>query len=68
VRNQSSNLLITEALIKTGYDVGKEIVERVEIPDDITSIELISFFTTIVNTQAWTWIGVLLIDSDEKEI
>jgi hypothetical protein len=57
---------VNRALIKTGYDVGKEIVEGVEIPDDITPIELMSYLATIVNTQAWTSIEEPFIDSDEK--
>ena len=58
--------MINRALIKTGYDVGKEILEGVEIPDDVTPIELMSFVATIVNTQVWTSIEEPFIDSDEN--
>ncbi len=54
------------ALIKTGYNVGKEIVESAEIPQDITPIELMSFIATIINTQAWTSIEDPTIDSEDQ--
>ena len=56
------------ALIKTGYDVGKEIVENAEIPDEISPIELMSFIATIINTQAWTSIEEPFIEDDENAI
>lgn len=55
-----------KALIKTGYDVGKQIIEGAEIPPDISPIELMSFLTTIVNTQAWTSIEDPRIDAEDK--
>ena len=54
------------ALIKTGYDVGKEIVENAEIPDGISPVELMSFIVTIINTQAWTSIEEPFIENDEN--
>jgi hypothetical protein len=58
--------MINRALIKTGYYVGKEILEDLEVPNEITPIELMSFLATIVNTQAWTSIEEPIIDSDDK--
>ena len=58
--------VVNDALINTGYDVGKQIVENAEIPLDILPIELMSFLATIINTQAWTSIEDPKIDSDEK--
>lgn len=57
---------VNDALIKTGYDMGKQIVGGAEFPDKITPIELMSFLTTIINTQAWTSIEDPKIDSDEQ--
>ncbi|MFX0073275.1 MAG: hypothetical protein ACFFAO_19520, partial [Candidatus Hermodarchaeota archaeon] len=47
---------VNEALINTGYEVGKQIIDSkgVKIPEDIKPIELMSFLATIINTQAWT--------------
>ena len=58
--------VVNNALIKTGYDVGKQIIENVEIPPDFSPIELISYLVTIVNTQAWTSIEEPEIESEEK--
>jgi hypothetical protein len=58
--------MVTKALIKTGYDMGKQILKDIKIPPDISDIELISFLVTIVNTQAWTSIEDPRIDSEEQ--
>jgi predicted hydrocarbon binding protein len=57
---------VNDALIKTGYNVGKQIISGVLIPNNIKPIELMSFLATIINTQAWTSIEDPKIDSDEK--
>ena len=57
---------VNRALIKTGYDVGKQIVDNLELPGDISPIELISFIATVINTQAWTSIEEPTIDSDKQ--
>ncbi|MFX1357182.1 MAG: L-2-amino-thiazoline-4-carboxylic acid hydrolase [Promethearchaeota archaeon] len=58
--------VVINALIKTGYNLGKEIVTNTEIPADIEDIELMSFLATIVNTQAWTSIEDPRIESEDK--
>lgn len=57
---------VNDALIKTGYDIGKQIMDGVEIPSDVSPIELISYFATIVNTQIWASIEEPTIDNEEK--
>ena len=57
--------IVNNALIKTGYDVGKQIIKNIEIPPEISDIELISFLATIINTQAWTSIEDPRIDNDQ---
>ncbi|MFX0060422.1 MAG: L-2-amino-thiazoline-4-carboxylic acid hydrolase [Candidatus Hodarchaeota archaeon] len=58
--------VVIDALIKTGYDLGKEIVTNTKIPADIEDIELMSFLATIVNTQAWTSIEDPRIESKDE--
>lgn len=58
--------VVINALIKTGYTMGKQILEDIQIPAEISDIELMSFLTTIVNTQAWTSIEDPRIDSKEQ--
>ncbi len=57
---------VNDALIKTGYDVGKQILDGVEIPSDVSQIELMSFLATNINTQAWASIEEPTIDNEEK--
>ncbi|MFX0180054.1 MAG: L-2-amino-thiazoline-4-carboxylic acid hydrolase [Candidatus Hodarchaeota archaeon] len=58
--------VVIDALIKTGYDMGTQILSNVEIPDEISDIELMSFLATIVNTQAWTSIEKPHIDNEQQ--
>jgi len=58
--------VVRDALIKTGYDVGKQIVKNIELPVEISDIELMSFLATIINTQAWTSIEDPRINSNNS--
>jgi hypothetical protein len=57
---------VNDALIKTGYEMGREIAENVKIPSDISDIEILSFLATIINTQAWTSIEAPSIDNEDS--
>ncbi|MHA1147540.1 MAG: L-2-amino-thiazoline-4-carboxylic acid hydrolase [Promethearchaeota archaeon] len=57
---------VAQALVKTGKQVGREIVKNVELPSDIKPIELMSFLATIINTQAWTSIEDPRINSETQ--
>ena len=46
--------VIIDALIKTGYEIGSQIVNNIILPPNISDIEVMSFLATIINTQAWT--------------
>ena len=58
--------VVIDALIKTGYNMGNQILENIQKPAEISDIELISFLATIVNTQAWTSIEDPRIDNEEQ--
>ena len=58
--------IVIDALIRTGYMMGNQILENIRIPAEISDIELMSFLTTIVNTQAWTSIEDPRIDNEEQ--
>ncbi len=66
ILGQEGQKVVFEALIKTGYDIGTQIVKNVEVPHDISDIELMSYLATIINTQAWTSIEDPKIDSEHK--
>jgi len=57
---------VNDALIKTGYMVGEQIVKDITIPLEISPIELMSFLATIINTQVWTSIEDPRIDNDKQ--
>ncbi|MBY8978798.1 MAG: hypothetical protein KGD72_00275 [Candidatus Lokiarchaeota archaeon] len=58
--------IVIDALIRTGYMMGNQILENIQIPAEISDIELMSFLATIVNTQAWTSIEDPRIDNEEQ--
>jgi hypothetical protein len=58
--------VIINALIKTGYDMGTQILKNTQIPSNISDIELMSFLTTVINTQSWTSIEDPHIDSNDQ--
>ena len=58
--------VVNDALIKTGYSMGNQILEDIQLPADISDIELMSFLATIINTQAWTSIEDPRIDSETQ--
>ena len=58
--------VVIDALIKSGYAMGNQILENIEIPSEISDIELMSFLATIINTQAWTSIEDPRIDNEEQ--
>jgi hypothetical protein len=58
--------VVIDALIKTGYSMGRQILEDVQLPPDISDIELMSFLATIINTQAWTSIEDPRIDNENQ--
>ena len=58
--------VVNDALIKTGYEMGHQIISNTEIPEDIKDIELMSFLATIINTQAWTSLEDPKIDNENQ--
>jgi hypothetical protein len=58
--------VVINALIKTGYEVGRQMIDPNKIPEDLSAIDLMSYLATIINTQAWTSIEDPRIDSEDK--
>jgi len=52
------------ALRRTGYDVGRQIVEGTTIPEDMTDAEFTSFFATVINRIAYASLEDPKIDND----
>lgn len=58
--------LVYDALHKVGYDVGRQILENVTIPEGLTEAEFVSFYATVVNRIAYASLEDPRIDSGEK--
>jgi hypothetical protein len=58
--------LVYDALRKVGYDVGRQILEGVEIPEGLTESEFVSFYATVVNRIAYASLEDPRIDADDK--
>ncbi len=57
---------VYKALRRVGYDVGRQIVDGVEVPEGITEAEFASFFATVVNRIAYASLEEPRIDGDDK--
>ena len=58
--------IIIDALIKTGYNIGSQMIDPDKIPKNLSDIELMSYLATIINTQAWTSIEDPRIENQDK--
>lgn len=45
--------VVSESLRQVGYDIGNQITEGTSIPEDMTTYEWISFYTTVINRIAY---------------
>ncbi|MGB8329742.1 MAG: hypothetical protein WCE62_06410 [Polyangiales bacterium] len=52
------------ALRKTGYDVGRQILQGTTIPDAMTDAEFVSFYATVINRIAYASLEDPKIDSE----
>lgn len=58
--------LVYEALRRTGYDVGRQILEGTSIPEDMTDAELASFYATVINRIVYASLEAPRIESEEQ--
>ncbi|MBI5503515.1 MAG: hypothetical protein HY899_01830 [Deltaproteobacteria bacterium] len=58
--------LVYDALYRTGLDVGRQILAGVELPQDITAAEFVSFYATIINRIAYASLEEPRIDSADE--
>jgi hypothetical protein len=63
---EAGQRLVCEALRKTGFDVGKQILDGATVPEGITPAEFASFFATVVNRIAYASLEEPKIDGDGK--
>jgi hypothetical protein len=58
--------LVYGALRRVGYDVGRQILDGVELPQDITEAEFVSFYATVINRIAYASLEAPRLDGDEQ--
>jgi hypothetical protein len=63
---EAGQQLVCEALRKTGYDVGRQILDGATLPEGLTPAEFASFFATVVNRIAYASLEAPRIDADGK--
>ncbi len=63
---EAGQKLVYEALHKVGYDVGRQILDGVEIPKELTAAEFASYFATVVNRIAYASLEDPRIDAEDE--
>jgi hypothetical protein len=63
---EAGQALVYEALRKVGYDVGRQILEGVTIPEGLGEAEFVSFYATVINRIAYASLEAPRIDGDEQ--
>jgi len=58
--------LVYDSLYRTGLDIGRQILDGVELPQDMTPAEFVSFYATVINRIAYASLEVPRIDSAEQ--
>jgi hypothetical protein len=58
--------VVNEALRKVGLDIGRQMMEGLERPEEISEAEIASFFATVVNCIAYASLEDPSIDSEDE--
>jgi hypothetical protein len=63
---EAGQKLVYASLRRTGYDVGRQILDGVELPPGLTEAEFVSFYATVLNRIAYASLEAPRIDGDDK--
>jgi hypothetical protein len=61
---EAGQKLVCDALQRIGNDVGRQILDGVEVPDDLSEAEFTSFYATVINRIAYASLEEPRIDGD----
>ena len=61
---EAGQKLVGDALRRVGVDVGRQVLEGVELPPDLSEAEFVSFFATVVNRIVYASLEAPRIDSE----
>ena len=57
---------VYRALRRIGRDIGRQILEGAEVPEDISEAEFVSFYATVINRIPYASLEAARIESDEQ--
>jgi hypothetical protein len=63
---EAGQKVVFDALYRVGHDVGRQILDGVELPADLREAEFASFYATVVNRIAYASLEAPRIDADDK--
>ena len=58
--------LVYGALRRVGHDIGRQILDGVEMPEGLTESEFVSFYATVINRIVYASLEAPKIDGDEQ--
>jgi hypothetical protein len=58
--------MVFDALHRVGYDVGRQVLDGVELSPELTPAEFASFYATVINRIAYASLEAPRIDGDDK--
>lgn len=61
---EEGQALVYQALHDVGHDVGRQILDGFELPEDLTEAEFVSFYATVINRIAYASLEEPRIDSE----
>lgn len=63
---EAGQALVYRALRRVGHDVGRQMLEGVEMPEDLTEAEFVSFFATVINRIPYASLEAAKIDGEDQ--
>jgi hypothetical protein len=63
---EAGQRMVYRALHRTGFDVGRQILDGVTLPPDLSEAEFVSFYATVVNRIAYASLEAPRIDAEDK--
>ena len=63
---EAGQKIVYKALHRVGKDVGRQVLENIDVPKDMTDAEFASFYATVVNRIAYASLEAPRIDDDGK--
>jgi hypothetical protein len=63
---EAGQQLVFRALHRVGHDIGRQILDGVTLPEDLTEAEFVSFYATVINRIVYASLEAPRIDGDAQ--